>query len=64
MNITKTNTQANQLTSRNTEILEAMAGYCPNGCLAEFVHGCYCNGSYPNNKEAGGNKKESLSMAQ
>ena len=46
------NTQANQLHNRNIEILEATAGYCPNGCLAQCGNGCYCNGSYPNNKEA------------
>ena len=46
------NTQANQLQNRNIEILDATAGYCPNGCLAQCGDGCYCNGSYPNNKEA------------
>jgi hypothetical protein len=50
------NTQTNQLHNRNIEILEATAGYCPNGCLAQCGNGCYCNGSYPNNKEASHDK--------
>ncbi|WP_102407837.1 NVEALA domain-containing protein [Parabacteroides bouchesdurhonensis] len=36
----------------NVEALASGEGNCPNGCLANGK-GCYCNGSYPSDREAG-----------
>jgi len=60
LDMNNVNTQANQLQNRNIEILEATAGYCPNGCLAVSGPGCYCNGWVRDSKEADWPEEESL----
>lgn len=45
--------------SKNIEALEASAGYCPNGCLAEWSPtNCYCNGIVENSKEKDWDEEE------
>ena len=52
VNIGKSGITLSEVTLDNVEALARGEGDCPNGCVANG-RGCYCNGSYPSDREAG-----------